>query len=66
MERIIALVGNLSGIAGILLCLVSGATRFLGDFHLFDFTAITIFQAGTGLMVLGCLAKLELLLMRAR
>ncbi len=66
MERVIALIGNLAGVAGILLCLLAGGARVLGDFHLYDYSAITIFQAGIGLMVLACLAKLEVLQISTR
>ena len=66
MERLVQLAGNVSAIIGLLMCLTAGAVRLLGDFHLSGYSAMTIFQAGTGLMVLGCLAKLELLLIRSQ
>ena len=66
MERLVLLAGNVSAIIGLLMCLTAGAVRLLGDFHLSGYSAMTIFQAGTGLMVLACLAKLEILLARSQ
>ena len=66
MERVITIVGNLAALVGILLCLFSGIVRATGSFHIVGYAAITLFQAGTGLMVLACLCKLETILMRMR
>ncbi len=66
MERAITIVGNLTALAGIVLCLVSGVVRVTGSFHIFGYAAIALFQTGTGLMVLACLCKLETVLMRMR
>ena len=66
MERMLALVANIAALAGILLCAVAGGARVLGLFLFSGYTTMTLFQVGTGLMVLACLIKLELLLMRPR
>ena len=66
MERVITIIGNLAALVGILLCLVSGVARATGSYLIAGYAAITLFQAGTGLMVLACLCKLETLLMRMR
>jgi hypothetical protein len=66
MERMLMLVGNLSALAGILLCAGAGAARVVGLYLFSGYTTMTLFQVGTGLLVLACLAKLELLLMRPR
>jgi len=66
MERVITIIGNLAALVGILLCLVSGVARATGSYQIAGYAAITLFQAGTGLMVLACLCKLETLLMRMR
>ena len=66
LERLISLTGNLVAVIGLVLCLGAGVVRLSGNFHLFGYSAMTIFMAGTGLMVLACLAKVELLLLRRR
>ena len=66
MERVITIIGNLAALVGILLCLVSGVARVTGSYHVAGYAAMTLFQAGTGLMVLACLCKLETILMRMR
>ena len=66
MERITTLVGNVSALAGILLCGGAGVARLLGHYLISGFTTMTLFQIGTGLMVLACLCKLESLLIRLR
>ena len=66
MERMLMLVGNLSALAGILLCAGAGGARVMGLYLFSGYSTMTIFQVGTGLLVLACLAKLELLLMRSR
>ena len=66
MERLILLVGNLLAISGLIMCVGAGVVRLAGNFHLFGYSAMTIFIAGTGLMVMACLAKIELLLLQGR
>lgn len=66
MERAITLIGNISALAGILLCVGAGVARLLGHYLTSGFATMTLFQIGTGLMVLACLCKLESLLARSR
>ena len=40
-------------VIGLLMCLTAGVVRLLGDFHLSGYSAMTIFQAGTGLIGAG-------------
>ncbi len=61
MLRTIEFVANIAGLAGILLCLVSGVARITGQYHVAGFEAMTLFVSGVGLMVFACLLKLELL-----
>jgi hypothetical protein len=66
MERMIMLLGNASALLGVLLCAGAGVSRLLGHYLTFDYATMTLFQIGAGLMVLGCLCKLEILLIRTR
>ena len=66
MERMITLLGNISALAGILLCAGAGLARLLGIYITSGYTTMTLFQIGTGLLVLACLCKLESLLRRSR
>lgn len=66
MDRLLSLAGSLAAIAGILLCLIAGAGRLGGNYHLAGFEATTLFAVGTGLMVFACLARLEQLAKAAR
>ena len=59
MGDVIRLVGNVSAIVGILLAFGAGITRILGLYLVSGYTTMTLFQVGTGLMVLACLCKLE-------
>jgi hypothetical protein len=64
VERLIVLAGDLAAVIGLMVCLGAGVTRLLGNYQLFGYSSMTIFMAGTGLMVMACLAKVELLLLR--
>ena len=59
MGRILGLVGNVSAIAGVLLAIGAGIARILGMYFVSGYATMTLFQVGTGLMVLACLCKLE-------
>ena len=61
MGDVIRLVGNVSAIVGILLAFGAGITRILGLYLVSGYTTMTLFQVGTGLMVLACLCKLEVM-----
>ena len=59
MGKIVGLVGNVAAIMGILLAFGAGLARVLGLYLVSGYTTMTLFQVGTGLMVLACLCKLE-------
>lgn len=61
-----ALAANLFAVLGLVMSLGSGLIRLGGSYHLFGYSAMTIFTAGTGLIVVACLLKIELLLRRLR
>jgi hypothetical protein len=59
MERLLTWIGNLVAAAGVLACLVAGVVRLAGAYRLVGFELKTLFMVGTGLMVMGILAKLQ-------
>ena len=62
MEKAIEVVGNISGVLGILACLVSGLFRLFGKYTFFGQILLeSMFILGIGLMVFACMAKLHLL-----
>ena len=63
MKQFLNLSGHVAAFLGIVLCLVSGVARMAGSYHTLGFENMTLFMAGTGLMVAACLAKLEKLSM---
>ena len=59
MGKMVGVVGNVSAIVGILLAFGAGLARVLGLYLVSGYTTMTLFQVGTGLMVLAVLCKLE-------
>jgi hypothetical protein len=59
MRKMLGLLGNVLAVVGILLAFGSGIARILGLYLMSGYTTMTLFQVGTGLMVLACLCKLE-------
>ena len=59
MGNILRVAGNVAAIVGVLLAFGAGLARVLGFYLVSGYTAMTLFQVGTGLMVLACLCKLE-------
>lgn len=51
--------GLVLGIVGILLCLLTGIVRLIGEYYLLGFQTITLFNAGTTLMIAACVLKLQ-------
>jgi hypothetical protein len=49
---------RLAGLIGVVLTLVAGLSRLSGRYSLGTYQAITVLQAGTAMMVLGCLLYL--------
>ncbi|SHI51395.1 hypothetical protein SAMN02745165_00277 [Malonomonas rubra DSM 5091] len=59
MGKILAIAGNILGGVGLLLCVVAGFARLSGNYYVFSYEAMTVFNAGVGVMVAACLAKLQ-------
>jgi len=51
--------GNVLGVAGIVICVASVAGRFIGANSIYSVQAINMYMVGTGLVVMGCFAKLS-------
>lgn len=58
--------GNAAAILGLLLCAVSGILRMFGMFYVVGFETITLFNAGTTLLIVACVAKLQYLSLQTR
>ena len=59
MAKLIDIAGNVAALLGILICLVSGISRLLGNWETAGYSTMTLFTLGIGLMVFACLAKLH-------
>ena len=59
MGNILRVAGNVAAIVGVLLAFGAGLARVLGFYLVSGYTAMTLFQVGTGFMVLACLCKLQ-------
>ena len=59
MEKVMGLLGNIIGVAGVLVIFVAGLSRLLGNYHLVGFELVTLFTGGIALMVMACLVKLH-------
>lgn len=59
MDKLLNIAGNTLGALGLLCCFVSGVARVAGSYHFLNYEAMTVFSAGTGLMVAACLVKLH-------
>jgi hypothetical protein len=57
-NRILAVTSDVLGGLGVTACVVAGVARLAGVFYLLDAETLTVFQAGTGIMVAACLLKL--------
>ena len=64
MPKILQQIANLAAILGIVVCAVAGVARLTGSYYLASYEAMTLFNAGVGLMVFAVLVKLEVLLRR--
>jgi len=54
--------GNAIAILGITICAITGLARLFGAYYLFGFQTITLFDAGTTLLIAACVIKLQQLL----
>ena len=59
MASLLKIVGNTTGILGVLICLAAGVVRLTGNYLVFGFEARALFIAGIALMLMACLAKLH-------
>jgi len=56
--NLLVMLGRLAGLAGILVCLVAGIARLLGNYYLAGFAASTLLQAGMAALLIGSFALL--------
>ena len=61
MKEKIALLSNIAGILGIVLCAAAGLSRLTGQFYVGGYEALTVFNGGVGIMLFSALLKLELI-----
>ena len=61
MAKLIERAGNVSALLGILICLISGVSRLMGNWETAGYSTLTLFTLGIGLMVFACLTKLHIL-----
>ncbi len=54
MEGLLLLLGRLTGMGGIILCLVAGVTRLLGRYYMGSFQVAALMQAGVAIVVVAC------------
>jgi hypothetical protein len=66
MNKLLRWTGRSAGIIGVLLCVLSVAVRAAGIYVVGSFQVGTLLQAGTAMMILGCLAYLAVLVDGAR
>jgi hypothetical protein len=66
VNKNIVLAGSISGFIGMAVCAVAGLARVAGLFYVLGFQSTTLFNVGVGLMVFGCLIKLEELAAQGR
>ena len=61
MKKYIELVGNVTAIIGIIICVAAGLVRLSGNYFVFGFETQTLFLGSIAIMVFACLAKLHVL-----
>jgi hypothetical protein len=61
MNTLLANIGTVAGIIGILVCLIAGLARLGGFYYLAGFESVTLLNTGVALMVLAILMKVELI-----
>ena len=57
--RILSHIATVAGIAGVVICLLAGVIRLMGDYYFVGFEILTLFNIGVAAMVFSCLLKLE-------
>ena len=49
MRKLIEVAGDIAAVAGLLVCLISGGSRVMGQFYLLGYEAMTLLVGGIGL-----------------
>ena len=62
MKQLFGTLGNVAAIFGILLCLVAGIWRVLGNYYMMGFQIVTLFSVGVSFLVVAILFKVEAIL----
>lgn len=57
--RILSNIATVVGVAGVIICLLAGVIRLMGDYYFIGFEILTLFNIGVAAMVFSCLLKLE-------
>jgi len=58
MNKLIGNIATAAAVLGVALAIVSGLARLLGYFYLGNFAAMTVFNGGMGLMLIGIVGQL--------
>ena len=66
MNDLLLWIGRIAGVGGVLLCALAAVVRLSGHYWLGGFQAGTLLQAGTAVMVAGCLGFLAALAERSK
>ena len=61
MNKLIETIATIAAVLGVALTVGSGLARVLGMYYLGDFQTMTVFNGGTGLMLIGIVGKLHVL-----
>ncbi len=62
MTNFIKTTANFAAIVGVLICILSGLLRLLGNFYIAGFELLTLYYIGLGMMIFSGLLKLEVIL----
>lgn len=60
MFKLFDMLEKISAIAGVAVCGLAGIIRLSGSYYLMGIQTMSLFTAGTALMVLACLLKLHM------
>jgi hypothetical protein len=60
MNKALILLSTIVGIMGVAICAMAGVERLLGAYHIMGFETMTLYFAGTGLMVFAVLVNVHL------
>jgi len=61
VEKYLDFIGNGAAVLGMSMCLAAGLLRIYGLFFVLGYQSMTVFAAGTGVMVFACLVKIHVL-----